>query len=162
MQLNQLADNQGARKSRLRVGRGVGSGKGKTCGRGYKGQKSREGVAVKGFEGGQMPIHRRLPKRGFTNPSRRQVETVNLRDITRALEASKLDAGKPVNGEALKAAGLIRGDAPFVKLLASGELNSKLTVEVALASAAAIEKVKQAGGAVTLTAPDARQAAPQA
>jgi large subunit ribosomal protein L15 len=156
MELNQLADNQGARKSRMRVGRGVGSGKGKTAGRGYKGQKSREGVAVNGFEGGQMPIHRRLPKRGFSNPFRREVETVNLRDIARAIEAKTLDAAKPINAETLAKAGLVRGKAQQVKLLATGELKSKVTIEVSLASAAAIEKVKKAGGNVTVTAPAAK------
>ena len=159
MELNQLHDNQGARKTRMRVGRGVGSGKGKTCGRGYKGQKSREGVAVKGFEGGQMPINRRLPKRGVNNLFRRQVETVNLRDLSRALEAKKLDGNAPVNRESLKRAGLIRSDKSLVKLLATGELSGKLTIEVALASKAAINKVSNAGGTVTLTVPDAQAVA---
>lgn len=151
MELNKLADNQGARKSRMRVGRGVGSGKGKTAGRGYKGQKSREGVSINGFEGGQMPIHRRLPKRGFNNPFRKTYETVNLRDLQRAIDAKKLDAAKPVNGEALANAGLIRDKDADIKLLATGDVTVKLTIDVAHASQSAQDKVKKAGGSVKLS-----------
>lgn len=159
MELNQISDNKGARKSRIRKGRGIGSGKGKTCARGHKGQKSRSGVAVKGFEGGQMPIYRRLPKHGFTNPNRVENQPVNLGQLQAAVDAKKLDAKKPVNAEALLAAGLIRrADAP-VKLLANGELKAKLELTVCKASKTAVAAVEKAGGTVTLLAaakPDAK------
>ena len=134
MELNQLADNQGARKSRIRVGRGVGSGKGKTCGRGVKGQTSRSGVAINGFEGGQMPIHRRLPKRGFTNIHRTTYSTVNVGDLQAFVDSKKLDASKPIAIADLVACGLVRRDIQGIKLLGNGELKAKLTIEVVKAS----------------------------
>lgn len=152
MQLNELKDNPGARKAKIRVGRGIGCSKGKTCGRGVKGQTSRTGVRINGFEGGQMPLHRRLPKRGFNSLQQQEVgyATVNLGDLERAVERKKLDAGKTVNLEALKTAGLVRANAKQVKLLAKGAVKSKLTLEVNKASEAAIASVKKAGGDVKL------------
>ncbi len=160
MKLNQLSDNPGARKSRMRVGRGLGSGKGKTAGRGVKGQKSRTGVAIKGFEGGQMPIHRRLPKRGFTNyPFRKYFAVVNLGRLQQAVDAGRIDAGKPVDVEALIAAGLVTRVRDGVRLLAKGELKAKLDITVAGASKAAVAAVEKAGGKITLTAPVAEAVA---
>ena len=152
MQLNELKDNPGARKAKTRVGRGIGCSKGKTCGRGVKGQTSRTGVRINGFEGGQMPLHRRLPKRGFNSLQQQEASyaTVNLADLERAVERKKLDAGKAVNLDALKAAGLVRANAKQVKLLAKGAVKSKLTLEVNKASEAAIASVKKAGGDVKL------------
>ena len=152
MKLNELSDNPGAKKARMRVGRGIGSGKGKTGGRGVKGQTSRSGVAIKGFEGGQMPIYRRLPKRGFKNPFARVYAEVNLGRVQKAIEAGRLDAGKPVDGAALAAAGLIRDAGDSVSLLAKGSLSSKLVITVARASKGAIAAVEQAGGSVTVEA----------
>ncbi len=151
MKLNQLSDNPGARKSRIRVGRGIGSGKGKTAGRGGKGQTARSGVAIKGFEGGQMPLHRRLPKRGFNNVFRKEYVVVNLGRLQQAVEAGRLDASKPVDTAALKAAGLVNNPRDGVRLLAKGELKSKLEIEVAGASQAAIAAVEKAGGSVKVT-----------
>ena len=151
MQLNQISDNKGARKARKRVGRGMGSGTGKTAGAGMKGQKSRSGVAIKGFEGGQMPLHRRLPKRGFNNPFRKSYQVVNLGRLQKAVDDKKLDAGKPVDGAALLAAGLIKSTKTGVRLLAKGSLSAKVEVTVAGASKAAIAAVEGAGGSVTLT-----------
>jgi len=149
MKLNELSDIDGARKARRRVGRGIGSGKGKTGGRGVKGQKSRSGVAIKGFEGGQMPLYQRLPKRGFKNIFSKQFSEVNIGRVQGAIDAGKLDAGKPVNDEALIAAGLItRLGKHGVRLLAKGELSAKIQVEVAGASKSAIEAVEKAGGSV--------------
>jgi large subunit ribosomal protein L15 len=156
MKLNEISDNAGATKARMRIGRGIGSGKGKTGGRGVKGQKARTGVAVKGFEGGQMPLHRRLPKRGFTNIFREEYTTVNLDRIQTAVDAGKLDAGKPVTAEALIAAGVLRRAKHGVKLLGSGEITAKVAVEVAAASKGAIEAVEKAGGSVKLLAPVAK------
>lgn len=150
MELNNLQNNPGARKARMRVGRGIGSGKGKTCGRGVKGQKSRTGVSIKGFEGGQMPIFRRLPKRGFNSLNRKEYEVVNLSDLQRIVDEKKVDAAKPLTAEVLKAAGLVHGNKHGIKLLAKGELKSKVTVEVNKASATAQEAVKKAGGSVVL------------
>lgn len=152
MRLNQLRDNDGAAKLRTRVGRGIGSGKGKTGGRGVKGQKSRSGVAIKGFEGGQMPLHMRLPKRGFNKPNRKAWSEVNVGRIEKAIADGKIDAKKPINAEVLIAAGLVRRELDGVRLLAKGELKSKLDVTVAGASKAAIEAVEKAGGKVTVTA----------
>lgn len=152
MLLNELADNTGARKPRMRVGRGIGCTKGKTCGRGVKGQKARNGVAINGFEGGQMPIHRRLPKRGFNNHSRVEFNVVNLRDLQAAVDSKKLDATAVVNREALVTAGLVRSSASGVKLLGVGELTAKLSLEVCKASASAIAAVEKAGGKVTVAA----------
>ncbi|MCH7929108.1 MAG: 50S ribosomal protein L15 [Proteobacteria bacterium] len=150
MDLNQLSDRPGARKAGRRVGRGTGSGKGKTCGRGHKGQKSRSGVALQGFEGGQMPLYRRLPKRGFTNIFRTRYEIVNLDRLQSALDAGRLDAAKPVDREALVAAGVVRQSRNGVRLLARGELKAKLTIAVDRASKAAVAAVEKAGGEVVL------------
>lgn len=158
MRLNQLRDNAGATKNRMRVGRGIGSGKGKTGGRGVKGQKSRSGVAVKGFEGGQMPLHQRLPKRGFNKPGRAKWAEVNLGRLQAAIDAGRLDAGKPVDAAALVAAGLIRREHDGVRLLAKGVLKAKLDISVAGASKAAVAAVEKAGGKVVL-APPAEEAA---
>ncbi len=152
MQLNELQDNQGARHRKMRVGRGIGSGKGKTSGRGGKGQTARTGVRINGFEGGQTPIHRRLPKRGFNNYTRHEYETVNLGSIQKAVDSGKLNASKAINIEVLKEAGLLRKAATEVKLLAKGAVTSKLNLEVQFASASAKEAVEKAGGKVTVTA----------
>ena len=148
MKLNDLRDNEGATKARIRVGRGIGSGKGKTGGRGVKGQKARTGVAVKGFEGGQMPLHRRLPKRGFFNIFATHYAEVNLGRVQTAVDAGKLDAQALITAEALVAAGVLRRVKDGVKLLGSGEITSKLTFEVAAASAGALAAVEKAGGSV--------------
>ena len=133
--LNEIRDNPGARKSRLRIGRGIGSGKGKTGGRGQKGQKSRSGVAVKGFEGGQMPLHMRLPKRGFNNPFGKDFAEVNIGMIQKFIDAGKLDAKGTIDHAALKAAGLARGGKDGLRLLGKGELTAKLTLTDALIKA---------------------------
>ncbi|MEM8753449.1 MAG: 50S ribosomal protein L15 [Pseudomonadota bacterium] len=148
MKLNELADNPGATKKRKRVGRGPGSGVGKTGGRGVKGQKSRSGVAIKGFEGGQMPIHRRLPKRGFNNPNAKKYAVINLKTLADALERGAIEAGATLDENALVAAGVIRRPLDGVRLLAKGELAQALTLEVAGASKAAVEAVEKAGGKV--------------
>ncbi len=150
MQLTDLKDNPGATKARKRVGRGIGSGSGKTGGRGVKGQKSRSGVAIKGFEGGQNPIHMRLPKRGFNNPSRLKFTEVNLGRIQSAIDEGKLDAKAPVTAEVLIGAGLIRRARDGVRLLGSGELNAKLQIEVAGATESAKKAVEAAGGSIKL------------
>ena len=150
MRLNQLADNAGARKSRMRVARGIGSGKGKTAGRGVKGQKSRTGVAIKGFEGGQMPLYRRIPKRGFLPPHQKAWQVVNLGALQKAIDAAKLDAGKPIDAAAMQAAGLFKNALDGVRLLGKGELTAKVEVKVAGASASAIAAVEKAGGKVEL------------
>jgi large subunit ribosomal protein L15 len=150
MKLNELRDNEGARKSRMRVGRGIGSGKGKTAGRGQKGQKSREGVSIAGFEGGQMPLHMRLPKRGFNNIFAKDYAEVNLGAIQKAVDAGKLDKAATVDHAALKAAGLARGGKHGVRLLGKGELTTKLSFVVAGASASAKEAVEKAGGSVEI------------
>ncbi|MXO59273.1 50S ribosomal protein L15 [Altererythrobacter salegens] len=153
MKLNDLRDNEGARKGRMRVGRGIGSGKGKTGGRGQKGQKSRSGVAIKGFEGGQMPLHMRLPKRGFNNPFGKDFAEVNIGMVQKFIDAKKLDAKKPIDHEALKAAGLARGGKDGVRLLGKGELTTKVTFKVDGASKGAIAAVEKAGGTVEVAAP---------
>lgn len=153
MRLNELKDNRGATKDRVRVGRGIGSGKGKTAGRGVKGQKSRSGVAIKGFEGGQNPIHMRLPKRGFNKPNRLRFAEVNLGAVQSAIDAGKLDAGAKVDAAALKAAGVIRRPLNGVRLLGEGEIKAKVQFEVAGASAPAVKAVEAAGGSVSVTAP---------
>ena len=153
MKLNELSDNQGARKERTRVGRGAGSGKGKTAGRGVKGQKSRSGVAIKGFEGGQMPLYQRLPKRGFNNVSRKRFIAVNIGRVQKAIDAGKLDVSGTVDTAALVAAGLTTNARDGIRLLAKGELTAKVDFSVAGASAAAIAAVEAAGGSVTLPAP---------
>lgn len=151
MKLNELSDNPGAHKNRIRVGRGIGSGKGKTGGRGVKGQKSRSGVAIKGFEGGQMPLYRRMPKRGFKNPFRKEYAVVNLSRLQQAIDDKRLDAKKTIDTAALQAAGLVgRRVGDGVRLLANGELKAKITIDVAGASKAAVEAVEKAGGMVVL------------
>ena len=150
MKLNELRDNEGARKSRMRVGRGIGSGKGKTAGRGQKGQKSRSGVSVFGFEGGQMPLHMRLPKRGFNNPFAKDYAEVNIGAIQKLIDAGKLDAKALLDHDALKGAGLARGGKDGVRLLGKGELKAKLSVRVAGISKGAREAVEKAGGSVEL------------
>jgi len=150
MKLNEIADNAGARKRRMRVGRGIGSGKGKTAGRGVKGQKSRTGVAIKGFEGGQMPLHRRLPKRGFLPPHQKTWQVVNLGSLQKAIDDKKLDAGKTIDAAAMQAAGLFKNASDGVRLLGNGEIKTKIEVKVAGASASAIAAVEQAGGKVEL------------
>lgn len=150
MKLNELRDNPGATKRRMRVGRGIGSGKGKTCGRGQKGQTSRTGVSINGFEGGQMPLYRRLPKRGFNNPTRKTFAVVNLGRIQQAVDAGKIDAGQPITEQVLVASGVVRRSLDGVRLLAKGELSAKVTLEVTGASKTAVEAVEKAGGSVTL------------
>ncbi|MEK1892067.1 MAG: 50S ribosomal protein L15 [Rhizobium sp.] len=150
MKLNEIKDNEGSTHSRKRLGRGIGSGSGKTGGRGVKGQKSRSGVAINGFEGGQMPIYRRLPKRGFNNIFKADFVVVSLERVQAAIDAGKLDAKATVDAAALKAAGVIRRVKDGVRVLADGELKAKVTFEVAGASKPAIEKIEKAGGSVTL------------
>ncbi len=151
MKLNELSDNAGARRTARRVGRGIGSGKGKTSGRGVKGQKSRSGVAIKGFEGGQMPLYRRLPKRGFNNARfRARYQAVNVGRLQIAVEAGKLDPTQPVDAAALLASGVVRRVRDGVRLLAGGELQAKLELHVTGASKAAVAAVEAAGGSVTL------------
>jgi len=148
MKLNDLRDNKGARKGRVRVGRGIGSGLGKTGGRGQKGQKSRSGVSIWGFEGGQMPLHMRLPKRGFNNIFAKDYAEVNLGAVQKALDAGRLDAKAAVDHEALKAAGLARGGKDGVRILGKGELKAKLAFRVAGISAGARQAIEGAGGSV--------------
>jgi large subunit ribosomal protein L15 len=150
MKLNQLRDKDGATKARKRVGRGIGSGTGKTGGRGVKGQSSRSGVALNGFEGGQMPLYRRLPKRGFKNPFRKDFNAVSVARIQAAVDAKKLDPKETVTTEALVKTGVVRRAKDGVRLLGDGELKAKRNFEVAGASKAAIEKVEKAGGSVKL------------
>ena len=153
MKLNEIRDNEGALKERIRVGRGIGSGKGKTGGRGVKGQTSRAGVAIKGFEGGQMPLYRRLPKRGFNNLFAKDLNEVNLGRIQQAVEAGKLDAKGTVTIEALVAAGVITRQAKDgVKILGVGELKTKLAFEVAGASKSAVAAIEKAGGSIKILA----------
>jgi large subunit ribosomal protein L15 len=152
MKLNEISDNPGASKNRMRVGRGIGSGKGKTGGRGVKGQKARTGVAIKGFEGGQMPLHRRLPKRGFYNPFSVDYNEVNLGRIQQAVDAGKLDAKAPITLDALLAAGVVTKRRDGVKILGQGELKAKLAFEVSAASKSAVAAVEGAGGSVKLLA----------
>ncbi|MFB2552187.1 50S ribosomal protein L15 [Ensifer soli] len=152
MKLNDIKDNEGATKNRKRLGRGIGSGSGKTGGRGVKGQKARSGVAINGFEGGQMPIYRRLPKRGFNNIFSSDFVIVSVGRIQTAIDAKKLDAGQTIDAAALKAAGVIRQVRDGVRILADGELTAKVTIEAAGASRAAVEKIEKAGGSIKLPA----------
>ena len=151
--LNEIAPREGSTKNRMRVGRGPGSGKGKTAGRGVKGQKARSGVAIAGFEGGQMPLHMRMPKRGFNNPFALKFAEVNFWRLEQAIAAGKLDAKKPIDAAVLIAAGVIRRELDGVRLLGKGELKTKIDITVYGASAAAKAAVEKAGGSVTLTAP---------
>ena len=150
MKLNELRDKEGSTHSKKRLGRGIGSGSGKTAGRGVKGQKARSGVAINGFEGGQMPLYRRLPKRGFKNIFAKKFTVVSLARVQTAIDAKKLDAKKTIDVAALIAAGVIRRAKDGVRLLSDGEVKAKLTFDVAGASKAAIEKVEKAGGSVKL------------
>ena len=160
MKLNELRDNEGARPKFKRIGRGIGSGKGKTSGRGVKGQKARTGVSLNGFEGGQLPIYRRMPKRGFVNIFRVHYAILNLGTLDAAIEDGRLPAGQPIDEAALKAAGLVRSAAKYagVRLLAKGEIKRAVTLTVTGASAAAIAAVEAAGGSVTVTAAPAEAA----
>jgi large subunit ribosomal protein L15 len=154
MKLHELADRPGARKKRQRIGRGIGSGMGKTGGRGGKGQTARSGVRIKGFEGGQMPLHRRLPKRGFKNTSfARKLNEVNLGRVQAAIDAGLLDANAPVDAAALVKAGVLRRAKDGVRLLGSGELKAKVAFSVWGASKSAVAAVEKAGGSVTILAP---------
>ena len=150
MKLNEIKDNKGARKSRVRVGRGIGSGLGKTAGRGQKGAKARSGVSIAGFEGGQMPLHMRIPKRGFNNIFARDYAEVNIGAVQKAIDAGKLDIKGTLDHDALKGAGLARGGRDGVRLLGKGELKAKLTLKVAGVSKGAREAVEKAGGSVEL------------
>ncbi len=154
MKLNEIRDNEGARPKFKRIGRGIGSGKGKTGGRGVKGQKARTGVSLNGFEGGQLPIYRRMPKRGFVNPFRKDYAVLNLGTLDAAIEAGRLPAGQPIDEAALRAAGVVRASAKLagVRLLAKGEIKRAVTIAVSGASAAAVAAIEAAGGSVTVTA----------
>jgi large subunit ribosomal protein L15 len=154
MKLTEIADNPGARKPRMRLGRGIGSGKGKQGGRGGKGQTARSGVRIKGFEGGQMPLHRRLPKRGFKNtPFAVKLNEVNLGRVQAAIDAGKLNAGEPVTAEALVKAGVLRRPKAGVRLLGNGELKAKVAFEIYGASKSAVAAVEKAGGSVKILGP---------
>jgi large subunit ribosomal protein L15 len=153
MKLSDIADNAGSRKKRMRVGRGIGSGKGKQSGRGGKGQTARSGVRIKGFEGGQMPLHRRLPKRGFNNVFRVEFAEVNLDRLQQAVDAKAIDAKDIVNAESLVKAGVLRRSKAGVRLLGRGELKARLNIEVHGASKSAIAAVEKAGGSVKILAP---------
>ncbi len=154
MKLNELRDNEGATKRRMRVGRGPGSGKGKTAGRGIKGQKSRSGVAINGYEGGQMPLYQRLPKRGFNKPNRKSFAVVNLGLIQKFIDAKKLDAGS-ITEDTLVESGLVRRKLDGVRVLAKGEITTKVSISVTGASKSAVEAVEKAGGSLTVSAPAA-------
>ena len=159
MKLNELHDNPGATRGKKRVARGPGSGKGKTAGRGIKGQKSRSGVAINAYEGGQMPLYMRLPKRGFNKPNRKEFAVLNLGLIQKFVDAGKLDASAEITEEALVASGLVRRRRDGVRVLAKGELTAKLNLSVTGASKSAVEAVEKAGGTLTVTAPKAEAAA---
>ncbi|MDJ0610262.1 MAG: 50S ribosomal protein L15 [Kiloniellales bacterium] len=150
MKLNEIADNKGAHRARKRVGRGIGSGMGKTSTKGHKGQKARSGVAIKGFEGGQMPLFRRLPKRGFVNIFAKRYVPVNVGRLQQAIDAGRLDAKGEIDAAALKGAGIVKNARDGIRLLAKGELKAKVKVTVAGASKAAVEAVEKAGGSVTI------------
>ena len=150
MKLQELSDNPGARHNSKRVGRGIGSGKGKTAGRGHKGQKSRAGATIKGFEGGQMPLYRRVPKRGFTNIFRKRYAEVNIGRLQQAIDDKKINAKKTIDSEILLASGVVQRLRDGVRLLAKGDLNAKVTIEVSGASKAATELVEKAGGKVVI------------
>ena len=153
MRLNEIADNAGARKRRMRVGRGIGSGKGKTSGRGGKGQTARTGVRIKGFEGGQMPLHRRLPKRGFNNVFALKFVEINLDRLQQAIDAKRLDASATINAEALVKSRVLRRAKDGVRLLGRGEIKAKVNIEVHGASKSAVAAVEKAGGSVKILAP---------
>jgi len=159
MKLNELRDNDGATKKRMRVGRGPGSGKGKTAGRGIKGQKSRSGVSINAYEGGQMPLYQRLPKRGFNKPNRKEFAVTNVGLIQRFIDAGKLDAASPITEDVLLTSGLVRRKLDGVRVLAKGLITSKVEIVVTGASASAVEAVSKAGGSLTVTAPVTAEAA---
>ncbi len=153
MKLHEIADNAGSRKKRMRVGRGIGSGKGKQSGRGGKGQTARTGVRIKGFEGGQMPLHRRLPKRGFNNVFRVEYAEINLDRLQEAIDAKTIDAGAVINAESLVKSGVVRRAKAGIRLLGRGEIKAKVIVEVHGASKSAVAAVEKAGGTVKILAP---------
>ncbi|GAB1716430.1 MAG: LSU ribosomal protein L15P [Nitrobacter sp.] len=153
MKLSDIADNAGSRKKRMRIGRGIGSGKGKTGGRGGKGQTARSGVRIKGFEGGQMPLHRRLPKRGFNNIFRLEFAEINLDRLQAAIDAGSINANETVNAESLVKSGVVRRARDGIRLLGRGEIKAKLTIEVHGASKSAVAAVEKAGGSVKILAP---------
>ena len=157
MKLNELSDNPGASKKRMRVGRGPGSGKGKTAGRGIKGQKSRSGVAINGYEGGQMPLYQRLPKRGFNKPNRKSFAVVNLGLIQKFIDAKKLDAKGEITEDVLVSSGVVRRKLDGVRVLAKGEITSKVMLAVTGASKSAVEAVEKAGGTLTVTSASAAE-----
>lgn len=157
MKLNELRDNPGAAKKAKRVGRGPGSGKGKTAGRGIKGQKSRSGVAINGYEGGQMPLYQRLPKRGFNKPNRKEYAVINLGNLQAFIDAKKIDAKTDITEDVLVESGLVRRKRDGVRLLAKGDLTSKVTLSLTGASKSAVEAVEKAGGSVTLTSASAAE-----
>ncbi len=159
MKLHELADKAGATKDRIRVGRGIGSGKGKTGGRGVKGQKARTGVAIKGFEGGQMPLHRRLPKRGFNNIFAKSFNEVSIGTIQNAIDAGRLDGGATITVDVLKAAGIVRRTLDGVRVLGDGEITAGVKLEVAGASKTAIAAIEKAGGSVTIVGKKAEKTA---
>ena len=152
MKLNEIRDNPGARKARRRVGRGIGSGRGKTSGKGQKGQKSRSGVSLLGFEGGQMPLYRRLPKRGFHNIFRKNYRVLNLGRLQAAIDAGKIDPKEPITEEALVAAGLVKTRRDGIRILAKGEISASVSLQVSGASKAAVEAVEKAGGSISVDA----------
>jgi large subunit ribosomal protein L15 len=162
MKLTEIRENAGANKKRMRVGRGIGSGKGKTAGRGVKGQKARTGVAVNSFEGGQMPLHRRLPKRGFVNIFRRQLNELNLDRLQAAVDGGKIDVAQPVTVEALVASGVLSKPLDGLKLLGNGALSAKLDLHVAGASKSAVAAIEKAGGSVTILGAKADEGADSA
>lgn len=151
MKLHELRDNEGATRRKKRIGRGPGSGKGKTGGRGIKGQKSRSGVAIGGYEGGQMPLYQRLPKRGFTKPNRKSYAVVNLGRIQKFVDAGKIDAAQPITEEVLVASGLVRRRLDGIRVLAKGEVTGKLDIAVTGASKSAVDAVAKAGGTLSVT-----------
>jgi large subunit ribosomal protein L15 len=153
MNINDLSDNPGARRDRKRAGRGPGSGLGKTGGRGVKGQKSRSGVAINGFEGGQMPLYMRLPKRGFNKPNRTRHQELTVGRLQQGIDAGKIDAGATITEDILVSAGVVRRKLDGVRLLGTGELTAKVTIEVNSASTGAIAAVEKAGGSVTVSVP---------
>ncbi|MDR9484813.1 MULTISPECIES: 50S ribosomal protein L15 [Sediminimonas] len=157
MKLNELRDNDGATKKRKRVGRGPGSGTGKMGGRGIKGQKSRSGVAIKGYEGGQMPLYQRLPKRGFNNPGRKKYAVVNLGLVQKFIDAGKIDAKSPITEDVLVDSGLVRRKLDGVRILAKGDFSAKVTLDVTGASRSAVEAVEKAGGALKVAAAPAAE-----
>ncbi len=150
MKLHELRDNPGASKKRKRIGRGPGSGTGKTGGRGIKGQKSRSGVAINGYEGGQMPLYQRLPKRGFNKPNRKRFAVVNLGLIQKFIDGGKIDAGQPITEDMLVASGLVRRKLDGIRVLAKGDISAKVTLNVTGASKSAVDAVEKAGGSLTV------------